>query len=484
MIRAILFLVVLVALSLMAAWVADNPGAVAIQWQGLRIDTSVAVVLAALAGLIVVVLLAAKVIGAILRGPGGIREFFADRRRRHGFEAMTEGLVAAAAGDARNARKLARRSKRLMKDQPLTLVLSAQAAQLAEDRDGAKRCFTEMLDHDETEFLGLRGLLVQAMRDKDWPRALDMARRANALRPGTRWVLTTLFDLQTRLGEWREADATVQAAERYNVLERGEARRRRAVLKVEAARALGQSGLFEDALRDAREAIKLAPDLTAASIVATQLALEAGHERRARKLVEDAWARTPHPELATVYARSAGDAPLDRVRQLEQLPRIAPESVESHLALAEAAMAAEIYGLARSHLDQAAEHDAGHRLYRLRAMLTERDDGDIEAARGWWRRAAEAPNDPAWICASCGTVHDGWHALCAKCDAFDTLEWRQATSLTTPAAVDIATPGEAATRFQTHASASRPGATRTQSRRESQVEALKRGAAAEDAARR
>lgn len=382
MIRAILFLVILVILSIAAAWVADNPGTVTVQWQGFRIDSSVAVALAALLVLIIVVLLAAKLIGALLRGPGGIRQFFVDRRKRHGFEAMTEGLVAAAAGDARTARKLAKRSQKLMKDEPLTLVLSAQAAQLTDDRDAAARYFTEMLEHEKTEFLGLRGLLAQVMRDGNWPRALELARRANNLKPGTRWVVNTLFDLQTRMGEWAEADATVQAAERYNLLDRGEARRRRAVVKTEAARAQGQAGQFEDGLREAREAIKLAPDLTAAAIVAAQLALEAGHQRRARKLIEDAWGRSPHPELAALYARAAGSAPLDRVKQLEQLVKIAPDSAESHLAMAEAALAAEIFGVARSHLDKAEERGASRRLYRLKAMLTERDNGDIEAARG------------------------------------------------------------------------------------------------------
>lgn len=92
--------------------------------------------------------------------------------------------------------------------------------------------------------------------------------------------------------------------------------------------------------------------------------------------------------------------------------------------MAEAALAAEIFGVARSHLDKAEERGASRRLYRLKAMLTERDNGDIEAARGWWQRAAEAPADPSWICASCGTENDAWHALCVKCHAFDKLEWR------------------------------------------------------------
>ena len=43
MIRIVLFLLVIGALSLGAAWLADRPGDVVIIWQGLRIKTSVMV---------------------------------------------------------------------------------------------------------------------------------------------------------------------------------------------------------------------------------------------------------------------------------------------------------------------------------------------------------------------------------------------------------------------------------------------------------
>ena len=43
MIRLIVFLVVAVGLSLLATWFADHPGRVSLIWQGVQIETSVAV---------------------------------------------------------------------------------------------------------------------------------------------------------------------------------------------------------------------------------------------------------------------------------------------------------------------------------------------------------------------------------------------------------------------------------------------------------
>src|SRR5690606_11217860 len=48
MIRLVLFLLAAVAASLAAAWLADNPGRVALTWQGMHIETSFAVMAIAL----------------------------------------------------------------------------------------------------------------------------------------------------------------------------------------------------------------------------------------------------------------------------------------------------------------------------------------------------------------------------------------------------------------------------------------------------
>ena len=56
--------------------------------------------------------------------------------------------------------------------------MTAQAAQLDGNQSAAAATFREMLTHEETEFLGLRGLLVQAVRKGDSATARELARRA------------------------------------------------------------------------------------------------------------------------------------------------------------------------------------------------------------------------------------------------------------------------------------------------------------------
>ena len=128
MIRLIVFLVVAVGLSLLAAWLADHPGRVSLVWQGVQIETSVAVLLVGLAlfGVVLVILF------ELLRMRRGAPRRLGRRRRRSrtdkGYHALAQGLVAAAAGDAAAAKALNRRAEKLLDHNPSTLQLSAQAS--------------------------------------------------------------------------------------------------------------------------------------------------------------------------------------------------------------------------------------------------------------------------------------------------------------------------------------------------------------------
>ena len=50
-------------------------------------------------------------------------------------------------------------------------------------------------ESEETRFLGLRGLVNQAMKEGNRAAALEYLRQAKELRPKTPWVLTNLFEL-------------------------------------------------------------------------------------------------------------------------------------------------------------------------------------------------------------------------------------------------------------------------------------------------
>src|SRR5262245_23266522 len=144
MTRVVVFLVLVGILALVVGWFADQPGAVEIVWLNYRITTSVGVLVAAIVLLTALLLVVWSVLRALLRSPGQFSQRWRSRRMARGQRAITRGFIAVGAGDLRGARKFADEAKRLARDEPLTLLLGAQAAQLVGDRAAAEEAFRAM----------------------------------------------------------------------------------------------------------------------------------------------------------------------------------------------------------------------------------------------------------------------------------------------------------------------------------------------------
>ena len=144
-------------------------------------------------------------------------------------------MIAVGAGDARAAAKHASEANRLIGREPMTKLLQAQSAQLSGDKPGAVAAYNAMLDHHETQGLGLRGLHLEARRAGNHEAALQYAMRANARAPAA-WAGQAVLDDRARRGDWSGALATVDSNAGNRLIDKPTANRWRAVIKTAMAR--------------------------------------------------------------------------------------------------------------------------------------------------------------------------------------------------------------------------------------------------------
>ncbi|MBV6658713.1 MAG: heme biosynthesis protein HemY [Devosiaceae bacterium] len=422
MLRVLIFLGIVLAGALGFAWLADRPGTVSIDWMGYQIEVTAMIAMMAVAALVVAVMLTWWILKAIIRSPQMMGGYFASRKRDRGYDALSNGLVAAGSGDAKAAARYSKQAKKLAPDAPLTQVLSATSADLAGDADAKRLAYRKMLDDPKTQLLGLRGLYLDAVSDDDEEAARHYADQAAALAPALAWAGEAQFEDQVQRGDWPAARSVLERNLQGRLVTKAQRNRLRAVL-LTAEATDREAGEPEPARALALEAHKLAPDLVPAAAVAGRLLIRASKMTQASKVIEATWKQTPHPELAEVYLYvRPGDAVADRVKRARKLAQLCAHTAEGELTLARALMEA-------GHLDEARERLTAHigegatqRVCLLMAEIEEKDGGDTAAARGWMARALRAKRDAAWV--ADGYVSATWEPVSPLSGRVDAFEWK------------------------------------------------------------
>lgn len=422
MIRLVLFLLGVIAIAAGFHWLADRPGSLVLDWQGYVIETSVfrAVILFAI--LFGIVNAGWALVRQLWRTPAAIGNHVTRKRERRGLDAISSGMIAIGSGDRSLATRAAIQARKSLPNEPLTHLLRAQAAQLQGDSATARRIFEAMLASPDTEQLGLRGLFLEAQREKETLAATQFAERALKLNPKLEWPSAALFDLQCKLKDWAGALDTVASAKRNGHIDKKIADRRRAVLLTAQAQAIEDSHA-DKAAELALEAHNLAPELVPAAAIAGRVFASRGQTPKAAKILQRTWKSVQHPELAAIYAHARpGDSVSDRLERVRQLAKMTPHSVEGPIALATAAAEAHDWDLARKSLDQLIGNEPTQRVCMLMARIEGEGFKDTGKVREWLARAVHAPRDPAWT--ADGVVADQWAPTSPITGALDAFEWR------------------------------------------------------------
>jgi HemY protein len=421
MYRIILFLVLIALAAAGAAWVADQGGDVALTWGGWRVQTTLPVFALVLGVVIVAAMLAWSILRALWRTPERIKHARRERRHARGRHAITQGLLAIGHGDSSTARQHADVARRLAAQDPLALLLHAQSAQLDGDREGAQRAFRAMAEREDTRLLGLRGLFIEAQRADDPVSAVMIAEEALKLAPASTWASQAVLGFRCAKGDWNGALAILDTNLASGLIDRAAYRRQRGVLLT--ARALELENVDRDMSRETvMEAIKLAPTLVPAAVLASKYQSEAHQIRRSMRIVEAAWLAQPHPDLADAYAHvKLGDSARQRLVRVETLAAKAPGHLESGLAVARAAIDASEYARAREALAPFIAAPT-QRVAMLMAELERTEHGDSGKARTWTLRAVRALQDPVWT--ADGYVSDRWRPVSPVSGRLDAFQWQ------------------------------------------------------------
>jgi len=447
MIKIILFVTLVAAAALGADWLLEVEAGLQLTVAGLEFN------LGALQSVIAAVLIVAaiwlifKLLGlliAVLKFINGdetaISRYFDRNRERRGFQALSEGMMALASGDGREAMAKAARAEKYLSKPELTNLLLAQGAEMAGDSKKAEEVYKRLLTDEKTRFVGVRGIMKQKLSAGDHDTALKLAEKAFELKPKHEDTQDVLLRLQAEKEDWAGARKTLNAKLKSGTLPRDVHKRREAVLAVSEAKGVLDEGSSMEAREAAIEANRLSPDLVPAAAMAADAQIEAGAPKKAARLLLKAWSVHPHPDLAAAFARIAPDeTQQERVKRFQKLIDKQPDHPESRMLKAELLIAAEDFPEARRAMGDLADTEPDARVLTIMAAIARGEGAGDATVRGWMAKAVSAPRAPSWVCDSCHNVQSEWTPVCRNCQSFDTLSWQRPPmqSATSPTGVEM-----------------------------------------------
>ncbi|MGF1607152.1 MAG: heme biosynthesis protein HemY [Rhodothalassiaceae bacterium] len=443
MIRLIALLVGLTILALIVAFFTDRPGEVQVRWLGYYIDTSVAAATASLVALLLLIALLTRISVWLVKETPFAPARRKERKTRKGYATLNRAMVALASGDEREARKLTRSAAKLLPPQPLTHIIGAEAARLTDDQGARKKHYEALADSGDAAFLGLRGLINMAREEGREKDALKLIGQAAEIRPQSRWVLVTRFDLQVKAGQWDEAAETLERAREVRAFDDKTLKRHGAVLDYCRAVEADVEGLPGQALTLSAAAHKAAPSLIPAAVLAAKLAAKDGDAKRGLKIVKTSYDVLPHPTLVDTDAQLMREATAhERLERARKLTDKRPDDPLSRITVAERALAADHVEDARKAIDPLVKERGDKQAFLLMAEIVERQHGPDDPDVVRWRNQAEAAESlPArWVCDHCASVRDTWTPVCPTCGTFDSYQWLPARAVTRQRLDQTATP--------------------------------------------
>jgi HemY protein len=442
LLKVLLFLLIVATMTLGAGILLDTGGGIRIAAAGYEFTLGPLQALITFLVMVVLVWLLMKLVGlivAVFRFLNGdetaISRYFDRNRERKGFQALSEGLMALAAGEGRLALNRAIKAEKYLAEPHLTTLLVAQAAEAAGDTRRATEAYKELLGSETTRFVAIRGLLRQKLAEGDTETAQKLAAKALELKPRHEETQDILLKLQAESRDWKGARATLGAKLKAGALPKDVYRRRDAVLALQQAQGVMDEGASIEAREAAIEANRQSPDLIPAAAMAARALADKGDHKGATRVLKKAWDAKPHPDLAAAFADiEPAETPEQRLKRFKTLVANHPDHEETRLLMAELHIAAEDFPGARRALGDVVEKHPTQRALAIMAAIERGEGADEAVVRGWLARALTAPRGPQWCCDKCQAVHAKWDPICDNCGGFDTLSWREPPERTGPSA--------------------------------------------------
>lgn len=408
MMRSLIFLLQVGLVVAFVTLLTVYPGHVVLNWQGYTIETSTTL-------LALMVLLVAGVIYLLISFIGSLKRlplWFASLFRRRSPETLEahflEVIDTFKQGSSTKFAEALEALEEIVYNPVLKKYLKAKHKAVAESPQESAPFFQDLAAMKEGGFLGAYELALQALQDKNFPKALVHAHQAFKANKKAPQNLKLLFYLTLKQENLHEAQELLPHLVKEKVYEEDRLQRIQAGLWYLQSLHTPSEKEKESLLK---KALDWDPGLVPAALDLAPIFIKKEKKAYLKSLVEECWALSPHPGLVPFYLQFH-DAPMDRTSQMEKLVQVNPNHPLSHEELAKSYLEAELWGKARETLEKIPQEALTVSACLLWAQLERSEYGNEVKAEEWNQATIQARPSAFWICNHCHKISPTWVIQC------------------------------------------------------------------------
>ena len=390
-------------------------------WKGIIFTGNTSTLLIGLVILIFIALIFQRIYLYIKQSPKRIKDSLKIKNYNKSFNAIVKAMAALYNNDDKELNFQSNILEKLLKNNPISIILRAEAAKKSKKFDIAENHYNTMLLNPDTKILGLRGLLEQNLKKQDYHHALIYAEEIYNINPRLDWIYKTIIQIIVRTKNWHKLIEISKNAFNKRIIPKTDYFKSISIAKYEIAlikestSSIESSQLLKDANSDRPNFPPIVKKLANLLIQNNQLS-------KAKNLIFKCWSIEPHPMLFEELIEISKRENSSIVSATSKLIKNNATSYDSIIVLVKANIIENNWirskELIKPVLTARPNKTICQLMYEIEIGIT----GNAQKANSWKNRAALGDIEKTWVCKNSATIQEEWSSV-SEGGFFDSLEW-------------------------------------------------------------
>jgi HemY protein len=423
MLKIFSLFIILSVVGYVTIWVKKDPGAIAIEWHGWLIETSVPIIISITVLLFLSSIFIYWIFKKVFSIPKTIKVNYKTKKTNKAKNIIIKAFSAKSMGEIELAEKLSKEAKYL-NNTPLKLLLDTEINNYSGNENTYIQDLTKMLDYPETMLLGVKNLSNFYFNKGNLKKATKIIERTLHSKNTPNWFFLTALKLNILDKNWEGILKNLKYIDKYTKIGNAEIKHIKSRIYLFKASENNEDNNTMN-FKDIDLSLKFDPSF-APSIIFKARLLYKKDNRLGLNYIKKSWKKFSHPDIANFVSEIYNDRPKNELLNIiKNLTKLNNNTFINNLAIAKVAISIGSWSVARQSIKIIPEKDWTKDVYIMMADLEKKEHGNISKSNYWIKKAENANLDYAWGCTSCTYVSKSWSLICPKCNNVNTIKWQQ-----------------------------------------------------------